>query len=42
MSSKVTKSGDTMTGDLNMTGRLVKGLPVNYPPVPYVGNEAVK
>ena len=30
-----------MTGDLNMSGNLVKGLPVNYPPVAYVGNEAV-
>ena len=26
MSSKVSKSGDTMTGNLNMSGNLVKGL----------------
>ena len=30
-----------MGRDLNMTGNLVKGLPVNYPAVAYVGNEAV-
>ena len=29
-----------MTGDLNMSGNLVKGLPVNFPPT-CVGNEAV-
>lgn len=39
-SSKVSKAGDTMSGDLNMGGKLVRGLPVNYPPL-YVGNEAV-
>ena len=35
----VSKSGDTMTGDLNMGGRMVKGLPVHYPTL-YSGNEA--
>jgi len=41
LSSKVLVSGDAMGGDLNMSGNLVKGLPVNYPPVAYAGNEAV-
>ncbi|KAH3800788.1 hypothetical protein DPMN_154431 [Dreissena polymorpha] len=36
----VSKSGDTMTGDLNMGGRMVKGLPVHYPPTTYLGSEA--
>lgn len=36
---KVSKSGDTMTGDLDMSGNLVKGLPIQYPPI-YVGDEA--
>ncbi|KAH3799780.1 hypothetical protein DPMN_153396 [Dreissena polymorpha] len=35
----VSKSGDTMTGDLNMGGRMVKGLPIHYPTL-YSGNEA--
>ena len=33
-------SGGTMTGDINMGGKLVKGLPTNYPPL-YSGNEAI-
>src|SRR6218665_459637 len=33
-------SGGTMTGDLNMGGKPVKGLPTNYPPL-YSGNEAI-
>ena len=41
MSSEISKSEDTMTGDLNMSGNLVKGLPVNYLPVTYVGDKAV-
>ncbi|KAH3699601.1 hypothetical protein DPMN_074559 [Dreissena polymorpha] len=36
----VSKTGDTMTGDLNMGGRMVKGLPVHYPPTTYLGSEA--
>ncbi|KAH3738229.1 hypothetical protein DPMN_044859 [Dreissena polymorpha] len=35
----VSKSGDTMTGDLNMAGRSVHGLPVHYPTL-YSGHEA--
>jgi len=29
-----------MTGDINMGGKLVKGLPTSYPPL-YSGNEAI-
>ena len=35
----VNKEGDTLTGDLQMGGKLVKGLPTIYPPV-YSGDEA--
>ena len=31
-SDKVSKSGDTMTGHLNMSGNLSIGLPTTYPP----------
>jgi len=37
---RVLKRGDTMTGDLNMRRRLVRGLPTDYPPR-YSGDEAV-
>ena len=37
----VAKSGDTMAGDLNMDGALVRGLPTAYPPDSYAGDEAV-
>ena len=37
---RVLKAGDTMSGDLNMGGQLVRGLPTNYPPL-YRGDEAV-
>ena len=30
--NKVSKSGDTMTGHLNMSGNLIIGLPTTYPP----------
>lgn len=33
-------SGGTMTGDINMGGKLVRGLPTAYPPL-YSGNEAI-
>jgi len=33
-------SGGTMTGDINMAGQLVRGLPSTYPP-PYSGDEAL-
>ena len=36
----VMKTGDTRTGDLNMRGNLVRGLPTD-PPVDYQGDEAV-
>ena len=39
-SDKVSKSGDTMTGDLDMSGNLIKGLPIISPPITYVGDEA--
>ena len=39
-SDKVSKSGDTMTGHLNMSGNLIIGLPTTYPPITYVGDEA--
>ena len=39
-SDKVSKSGDTMTGDLDMEGNLIRGLPTTYPPITYVGDEA--
>ena len=32
-SDKVSKSGDTMTGHLNMSGNLIIGLPKTYPPI---------
>ncbi|KAH3781985.1 hypothetical protein DPMN_159896 [Dreissena polymorpha] len=35
----VSKSGDTMTGNLNMGGRSVHGAPVHYPTL-YSGHEA--
>ena len=40
---RVLKTGDTMTGDLDMSGKLVRGLPTVYPPTPpmYTGNEVV-
>ena len=37
---RVLKSGDTMSGNLNMRRRLVRGLPTDYPPR-YAGDEAV-
>jgi len=37
---RVLKSGDTMSGNLNMRRRLVLGLPTDYPPR-YAGDEAV-
>ena len=36
---RVAKSGDTMTGDLSMSGNVIRGLPTNYPPHNYSGNE---
>lgn len=33
-------SGGTMTGDINMAGQLVRGLPTTYPPL-YSGDEAL-
>ena len=39
-SDKVSKSGDTMTGDLDMGGNLIRGLPITSPPITYVGDEA--
>ena len=39
-SDKVSKSGDTMTGHLNMSGNLIIGLPTTYPPITYIGDEA--
>ena len=40
VNTRVRKTGDVMTGDLNMGGKLVKGLPTTYPPI-YRGDEAV-
>ena len=40
ITAKLSKTGDTMSGDLKMNNNLVKGLPVNYPPN-YEGDEAV-
>ena len=37
---RVLKAGDSMTGDLQMGGNLVRGLPKNYPPHNYRGDEA--
>ena len=39
----VEKAGSTMTGDLNMSGKLVRGLPTVYPPLPpqYTDDSAV-
>jgi len=37
---RVLKSGDTMSGHLNMRRQLVRGLPTDYPPR-YAGDEAV-
>jgi hypothetical protein len=39
LNSKILNNGDTMTGDSNMSGYLVKDLFVNYRPT-FVGNEA--
>lgn len=36
---RVLKTGDTMSGDLDMGGQLVRGLPTTYPPL-YQGDEA--
>ena len=36
---RVLKAGDTMSGDLDMGGQLVRGLPTTYPPL-YQGDEA--
>jgi hypothetical protein len=38
-SAGVLKAGDTMSGELQMSGNLVRGLPTTYPP-PYYGDEA--
>ena len=40
VSLRVMKTGDAMTGDLNMGGNLVRGLPTEYPPTDYQGDEA--
>ena len=37
---KLDKSGGTMSGEINMDGNLVKGLPTIYPPI-YRGDEAI-
>ena len=37
---RVLKAGDSMTGDLQMGSNLVRGLPKNYPPHNYQGDEA--
>ena len=39
----VEKAGSTMTGDLHMSGKLVRGLPTVYPPLPpqYTNDSAV-
>ena len=37
---RVLKAGDAMTGDLQMGGNLVTGLPKGYPPHDYQGDEA--
>lgn len=36
---RVLKAGDAMSGDLDMGGKLVRGLPTNHPPL-YQGDEA--
>ena len=37
---RLLKAGDNMTGNLQMSGNLVHGLPIDYPPL-YSGDEAV-
>ena len=41
VSLRVMKTGDTMTGDSNMGGNLVRGLLTDYPPVDYQGDKVV-
>ena len=38
---RVLKAGDTMTGELQMGGNMILGLPQVYPPSDYLGDEAV-
>ena len=38
---RVLKAGDTMTGELQMGGNMIRGLPQVYPPSDYLGDEAV-
>ena len=40
VSFRVKKMGDVMSGDLQMGGNLVRGLPTSYPPTGYIGDEA--
>ena len=35
------RSGGRMTGNINMRGNLIKGLPTSYSPQDYNGDEAV-
>ena len=38
---RVLKAGDTMTGELQMGGNMIRGLPQVYPPSDYLGDEAI-
>ena len=38
---RVLKAGDTMMGELQMRGNMIRGLPQVYPPSDYRGNEAI-
>ena len=41
VTGQVSKQGDNMLGDLHMRGNIIRGLPIEYPPNNYQGNEAV-
>ena len=38
---RVLKAGDAMTGELQMGGNVIRGLPQVYPPSGYLGDEAI-